>query len=432
MNQMADRKHKPAKRRDEEPLAGQLEEVVEKADEVDDNIAKVLGGRVAPAVVLIIAVVVAAYFVYAGQDPLGLFGPAESDNIPAPSQPAPDLPPVELPPNSGSGTWWQTMFTDPNAGGSVDDLSGTIAEQLIYRIGTADESIHIAAFELNLLPVAEALSAASRRGVEVQWVTDDEYGLEADQEEGQLFPMMERAGVEVRADDRDALMHNKFIIFDGQTVWTGSTNLTENGIFRNNNNVLVVESPEAAAIYEREFQELWAGQFGPSSPSTVDQQSVTVASTDLEIRFAPEDEAMAHLISLVEGAQESIYFMAFSFTDDNLAAAMLDKIEEGVEVKGIFETRGSESPYSELYSIACAGMDVRQDGNPGTMHHKVIIIDGRTLATGSFNFSENADESNDENLISLANAVIARQYQREFDRLWAEARPIPDEELPCR
>jgi phosphatidylserine/phosphatidylglycerophosphate/cardiolipin synthase-like enzyme len=425
---------------DEDPLAEQLEEVVEAADEADEDIAKMLGGRAAPAVVLIIAVVVAAYFVFAGQDPLGLFGPAETQEArptlqptgqPAVGQPAVQAPP-ELPANSGSSTWWQTMFTDPHAGGSVDEPAGTILEQLIYRIGAAEESIHIAAFEFDLLPVAEALSKAARRGVAVQWVTDDEYGLEVDQEEGQLFPMMERAGVEVRADDREALMHDKFILFDGQTVWTGSTNLTENGIFRNNNNVLVIESPEAAAIYEREFQEMWAGQFGPSSPSTVDQQSLTVASTDLEIRFAPEDEAMAHLISLVDGAEETIYFMAFSFTDDDLAAAMLDRVDAGVEVKGIFETRGSESPYSELYSIACAGMDVRQDGNPGTMHHKVIIIDGRTLATGSFNFSENADESNDENLVTLANAVIARQYQREFDRLWAEALPTPDEELPCK
>lgn len=412
---------------DKEPLAEQLEEVVEKADEVDENIAGMLGGRAAPVVVLIIAVIVAAYFVFTGQDPLDLFGPDESVDSPALSQTPP-----ELPANAGSSSWWQTMFTDPNGGGSVADLAGTIPEQLIYRIDAADESIHIAAFEFDLLPLAEALSAASSRGVEVQWVTDDEYGLQVDEEEGQLFPLMERAGVEVRADDREALMHNKFIIFDGQAVWTGSTNLTENGNFRNNNNVLVIESPEAAAIYEREFQEMWAGEFGPRSPSTVDQQDLTIASTDLQIRFAPEDEVMTHLISLVEGAQESINFMAFSFTDDDLAAAMLDKIEQGVEVKGIFETRGSESPYSELYSIACAGMDVRQDGNPGTMHHKVLIIDGRTVATGSFNFSESADESNDENLVTLANAVIARQYLREFDRLWEQAKPTPDEELPCR
>lgn len=410
---------------DREPLAQELEEVVEAADEVDEDIAQILGGRVAPAVALAIAVIVAAYFVYTGQDPLGLFEPDE------PESPALAQPP-ELPPSSGSSTWWQTMFTDPNGGGSVDNLAGTIPEQLVYRIESAGASIHIAAFEFDLLPVAEALTAAARRGVDVQWVTDDEYGLEVDEEEGRLFPMMKRAGVEVRADDRTALMHNKFIIFDGQTVWTGSTNLTENGNFRNNNNVLVIESPEVAAVYEREFQELWSGQFGPRSATTADQQSVTVASTDLEIRFAPEDEVMAHLISLVEGAQESVYFMAFSFTHDDLAAAMLDKIEQGVEVKGIFETRGSESPYSELYSIACAGMDVRQDGNPGTMHHKVLIIDGRTLATGSFNFSENADDSNDENLVTLANAVIARQYLREFERLWAEAQPTPDEELPCR
>lgn len=391
------------------------------------KVERLLGGLAKPALVVIVVAVLAAYFVYSGQDPLGLFEPTGAPAPAAITRPQPDLPA-----NAGSGKWWQTMFTDPAAGHDLDHLSGTAVEQLIYRIDGAVNSIHIAAFEFDLPPVAEALSAAARRGVDVRWVTDDEYGLEIDDEEGRLFPTMEQAGVQVRADDRTALMHNKFIILDGRVVWTGSTNLTQNGFFRNNNNVLVIESPEAAAIYEREFQELWAGQFGPRSPSTADQQDLTVASTDLQIRFAAEDEAMAHLISLVEGAQESIDFMAYSFTHDDLAAAMLDKVEQGVQVRGIFERRGSESPFSELYSIACAGMDVRQDGNPRTMHHKVLIIDGRTVATGSFNFSENADESNDENLVTLANAVIARQYSREFDRLWAKARPTPDEELPCR
>ena len=410
---------------DERPLNGEPEEE-------DDG---PLGGIVRPAIAVIIFVAMAAFFVTTGADPLGIFEeqleqPADAAMVDESLAP-PDRPP-DLPEYSGSSQWWQTMFTDPSAAQSVADLSGTIPEQLIYRINGAQESIHIAAFEFDLQPVAEALLAASRRGVEVRWVTDDEFGIEADDEEGRLFPLLENAGAEVRADDRVALMHNKFVIFDGQVVWTGSTNLTNNGNFRNNNNVLVIESPEVAAIYQREFEELWRGESGPKSPSTVDEQAVTVKSTPLQVLFAAEDDVMSHLVSLVEGAQESVRFMAFSFTHDDLAAALLDQAQAGLDIKGIFETRGSETPYSELYSLACAGLEVRQDGNPRTMHHKVLVIDGRTVVTGSFNFSDNADESNDENAVILSNSVIARQYLREFDRLWAQAKPTADEELPCR
>ena len=416
-------------------------------EEPEDKEGKPLAGLARPAIVVIIFVVLAAFFVTTGADPLGIFEQqlqqaansatgAESPVPPElplalPPEFPPELPP-ELPDNSGSSQWWLTMFTDPSAGQSSDDLTGTIPEQLIYRINGAQVSIHIAAFEFDLRPVAEALLAASRQGVEVRWITDDEYGIEVDDEEGRLFPLMENAAVEVRADDRVALMHNKFVIFDRQAVWTGSTNLTENGNFRNNNNVLVIESPEVAAIYEREFEELWRGESGPRSPSTVDEQAVTVKSTPVQVLFAAEDEVMSHLVSLVDGAQESIRFMAFSFTHDELAAAMLDRAEAGLDVKGIFETRGSETPYSELYSLACAGLQVRQDGNPRTMHHKVLLIDDRTVVTGSFNFSDNADQSNDENVVILKNSVIARQYLREFERLWAEAKPPDDADLPCR
>jgi phosphatidylserine/phosphatidylglycerophosphate/cardiolipin synthase-like enzyme len=257
-------------------------------------------------------------------------------------------------------------------------------------------------------------------------VTDDEYGIEEDAFEGHnLFPRLEAAGAEVRDDGRLELMHNKFWIFDRQTVWTGSTNVTVNGSFRNNNNVLVVGSPALAAIYEREFAEMWRGEFGPTSPSTVDEQALTIEGAPVRVLFAPEDEVVDHLMPLVEGARESIRIMAFSFTHDTLGDAVLARARAGVDVRGIFETRGSETEYSELRKLYCARVPVRQDGNPGTFHHKVFVIDGETVVTGSFNFSENADDNNDENTVVITHREIAARYLVEFERRWAEAAP-PD------
>ena len=336
-------------------------------------------------------------------------------------------------PRPGGETWWQVYFTDPNRINDPQVLDGSIEEDLITRIGQAKESIHIAAFEFDLTPIAQALITAHQNGVEVQWVTDDENGLDVDSEEGHgQFAMLRDADIEVRDDGRSALMHNKFIIFDDQTVWTGATNLTVNGIFHNNNNAIVIESPAVAAMYEREFDEMWSGEFGPTSPSTVNQQRTTIEGTPIQVLFAPEDQAIDHIIPLVSGAQESIRFMAFSFTHDGLGEAMLERAAAGVDMSGIFETRGSQTEFSELPPMYCAGLAVRQDGNPSTFHHKVIVIDGRIVVTGSLNFSANADESNDENVVILNNPDIAAQYLQEFERRWAEAKQPDPADMKCK
>lgn len=379
-------------------------------------------GGIAPLTAVLVLVALAAC-VLSGCDLAGLLG--ELEGTPG----AATLPATTT---GSGGSWWQVYFTDPLKVNNPDDLRGSIPEKLIGYINDAQHTIHVAAYEFDLTPVAEALVAAHQRGVEVEWVTDDEYGIEVDQDPGHgQFAMLERAGIPVKDDGRGALMHDKFWIFDDQVVWTGSTNITANGNFRNNNNVLVITSSAVAAIYEREFAEMWAGQFGPTSPSTAGNQAVTIEGTPVQILFAPEDKVISHLVPLLKSAQKSIRFMAFSFTNDEMAAAMIERANAGVDVRGIFETRGSETQYSEMSPLYCARVPVRQDGNPGTFHHKVLIIDDQTVVTGSFNFTANADESNDENVVIVANRDIAAQYLQEFERRWQEATSPDAQDVQC-
>jgi phosphatidylserine/phosphatidylglycerophosphate/cardiolipin synthase-like enzyme len=323
--------------------------------------------------------------------------------------------------------FWQVFFTSPGT------ENNQIVDYLIDLINDAETSIHIASFEFNLTDVAEALIDAKTRGLDVRFVTDDEHGLEADEEEGHgQFAMLEDNGIEVIGDDRSGLMHNKFWIFDNEIVWTGSTNITVNGTQRNNNNVIVITSEEVAAIYEAEFQEMWAGDFGVRSPSPLESQLVTIDEIPVLILFAAEDEVAEALSHLIENAEESIRFMAFSFTHDDMGAAVLNQAINGIDVAGIFELRGSETVYSELTSLFCADVPVRQDGNTGTFHHKVLVIDESIVATGSFNFSKNADDSNDENILIIYSPVIAQLYLEEFDRRWEEGKiPVEGEDITC-
>ncbi|HET6596987.1 MAG TPA: phospholipase D-like domain-containing protein [Anaerolineales bacterium] len=380
--------------------------------------------------VLIILFIFGIYYSITGRDPGGVFGSGTPTAVVATeTSPAANVPTAV----NASGTWWEVYFTDPVNINNPEDWQSSVEGRLIEKIHAAQDSIHIASFEFDLTPVAEALIAAKQRGVDVRWVTDNEHGIEADEEPGHgQFAMLQEAGIEVRADTRSALMHNKFWIFDGQIVWTGSTNVTENGIFDQDNNVVVIQSPELATIYEREFQEMWDGQFGPKSPSTLDQQVVTLNGSRIVVVFTSEDPALENaIVPIVQSAKQSIRFLTFSFTDYPLADAMSQRFKAGVDVAGVFEKVGSETEAAELRTLMCRSVPVKQDGNPGFLHHKVIVVDERIVITGSLNFSTNAEENNDENVIIIDNPDIARLYLQEFDRVWSLASDPEVETIAC-
>jgi phosphatidylserine/phosphatidylglycerophosphate/cardiolipin synthase-like enzyme len=375
---------------------------------------------------------------YASETPAPFIIPVTDTPIVLPVEPATETPAFIVPVTETSipdltTKWWEVYFTDPQTINNPDVIAGSIEERLIQFINNAQTSIHIASFEFSLTPVAEALIAAKNRGVDVKWVTDDENGLKYDIQPGRgQFALLTGAGIEVKDDaGRSALMHNKFWIFDQQVTWTGSTNITINGVFKQNNNVLVVRSPEIAFIFEREFQEMWNGQFGPRAPSTMNNQWAVLGGTPIQVIFSAEDHALSNLIALVKDAKLDIRFLSFSFTDYPLAQAMIDRSKAGVDVKGVFETYGSTGTGSELKTFWCAQVPARQDGNGSFLHDKIIIIDNSIVVTGSLNYSTNADESNEENVVIVDNAEIAALYLQEFDKLWNQAHDVEAGTFTC-
>jgi phosphatidylserine/phosphatidylglycerophosphate/cardiolipin synthase-like enzyme len=316
---------------------------------------------------------------------------------------------------SGSGSFYTVYFTDP-ASYPSGATTGGIEENLIALINEAQSSIDFAVFEFNLQDVADALIAAHQRGVQIRAVYDNEHTAD-DPQMQQLID----AGIPATPDQRGAFMHNKFFVIDRSIVWTGSWNVTINDTFRNNNNAIVIRSSRLAENYTAEFEEMFNGQFGPTSPSQTPNPIFTLDGIRIENYFAPEDDVMPRIVEVVSQAARTIHFMAFSFTDNSLADAMISRAQAGVEVIGIFEQRGANTESSSCPPMLNAGLDVRLDGNPRTFHHKVIIIDGSIVVLGSFNFSANATQSNDENLLIFYDPNLAALYEAEFNRRLAEA-----------
>ncbi len=165
-------------------------------------------------------------------------------------------------------------------------------------------------------------------------------------------------------------------------------------------------------------------RFGSDSPANTPNPQLSVDGVLLESYFSPDDGVLDHLVDMVNEADTSISIMAFSFTSDELAAAVLDKARQGVSVQIVMDEEQADSNQGGEYeNLRNAGLDVRLDGNSGQMHHKVIIIDGDTVSFGSYNFSNSAERRNDENVIIAHDPELAGAFMAEFDRIYAEAQP---------
>jgi phosphatidylserine/phosphatidylglycerophosphate/cardiolipin synthase-like enzyme len=316
----------------------------------------------------------------------------------------------------GHSSWYSVYFTDPTAPSSKSYRGGP-DRHLAEAIRRARVSVDIAMLQLNLWSVRDALLEAHRRGVQVRMVTDSDY---LDQKEIQ---QLVEAGIPVLGDRREGLMHNKFMVIDRLEVWTGSMNFTISEAYRNNNTLLQIRSPELAQNYVTEFEEMFDNdRFGPGSPANTPFPELTIDGAHIQSCFSPDDGCTALLEEAIATAQDSILFLAYSFTSDELANAMIERAGKGVKVEGVMEGSQVESNRgTDLSRFLSAGLDIRLDANPDQMHEKVIVIDGRVVAVGSFNFTFSAETRNDENLLIIDDPPLAVLYLAEFERVFNQA-----------
>jgi phosphatidylserine/phosphatidylglycerophosphate/cardiolipin synthase-like enzyme len=331
-------------------------------------------------------------------------------------------PPPVLTPTVGSGSsetdvgaGFKVYFTDPK-NPTAESYRGGPDADLAAAIEEARVSVDTAIYDLNLWSIRDALLNAYRRGVAVRLV------IESDNLDEPEIQDLKAAGIPILGDRREGLMHNKFVVIDRSQVWTGSMNFTTTDGYLNNNNLVQVQSTRLAEDYTTEFNEMFQDDlFGPDQRAETPYPALNVNGVPVEVYFAPDDGVEAQLIDLIQSAEQSIYFMAFSFTSDPLSEAILERAQKGVIVAGVMEESQVESNTGSDYDrFRQAGLDIRLDGNPRNMHHKVIVIDEKTVVTGSYNFSLSAENVNDENVLVFHDPRIANQFMTEFERVFAD------------
>jgi len=142
---------------------------------------------------------------------------------------------------------------------------------------------------------------------------------------------------------------------------------------------------------------------GCDRSSTSDGTAAPAASEDgLSVYFSPGTDCGQLIIDKIRMAQKHVYVQAYSFTSDRIAKALNEVHKRGVEVKVILDDDKADKK-SELDFLSRKGIDTYLDSKHEKAHSKVILIDGQTIITGSFNFSDRDEENKADNVVVIEN-----------------------------
>ena len=133
-------------------------------------------------------------------------------------------------------------------------------------------------------------------------------------------------------------------------------------------------------------------------------------SNSIAVYFSPKGGCTEAVVSELNKAQKSVLVQAYSFTSKPIAEAIVKAGKRGVTVEVILDKSQRTEHYSEADFLAHAGIRTLIDAAHAIAHNKVMVIDGATVITGSFNFTKAAEESNAENLLVIQDKELAEKY----------------------
>jgi len=145
------------------------------------------------------------------------------------------------------------------------------------------------------------------------------------------------------------------------------------------------------------------------------------ADATVEVAFSPKGQGQALIIKAIQSATVSIRVAAYSFTSKPIAEALRDAHQHGIDVRIVADSKGNTNQYTAVTYLANQGVPVRLNDKYAIMHNKYIIIDGRHVESGSFNYTASAQNKNAENVLLLWNVPeLAEKYTRNWEKLWNE------------
>jgi len=141
------------------------------------------------------------------------------------------------------------------------------------------------------------------------------------------------------------------------------------------------------------------------------------------VYFSPLGGGTEAIVTAVSQARTSIHVQAYAFSSRPIIQAIIAAHTRGVSVEVILDQSQRTERFSGQAALLAAGVPTWLDGAHQIAHNKIMIIDGETVITGSFNFTRSAEEHNAENLLVVHDRALAGRYEANFQTHLAHSRP---------
>ena len=299
---------------------------------------------------------------------------------------------------------------------------------LVEKINNAQKSIDFAFYGLsNQDEILNALINAQKRGVKIRGIVDKNIDNKNDYSGTEYA--IQKLGINIVKTDykteieklnkinnkeiefnydffKGHIMHNKFCIIDNEIVWTGTVNISSTGTGGfNENNACLIHSKEVAKLFKREFEQMYVKElFHENKQPIYSKKGINLGDKNIQIYFSPNKYVINTVIlPEIEKAQEYIYLSMFLITNNKIVQSLIDAHNRGVEIKLIIDAHHALQAYSKHEQLRQAGIKVKVENWAGKMHAKTVIIDDKTIISGSANWTYSAFKYNDENLLVFKN-----------------------------
>jgi len=354
----------------------------------------------------------------------------------------------------------EVFFTTPTndiAAAESASTVGAIEQGVLSSIGAATTSIDAAIYELDRTNIINALiDAKKNRSVSVRVVAECENRLGADKPN---YDLLAAAGIPIVhdgssfngtdpncPDGNGGTMHDKFMIFDGGTVWTGSVNYTSTGFNYNREHAVKVVSASIAGQYAAEFATMFGngvplenggtGRFSRSKYADGTSSNIVVHNVNgvtVQTAFSPRGynntytsskptgpDTMKLLRTGIFSASGDLRFAIFFLNHSQIRS---DLVARSAFTNGIMDAVGAMDSGSQFGALSAGGIPVKNENFPGKVHHKLLVADAGTTSdpqtvVGSTNWTSSAFSFNDENMLLIHSATIASAARSEVTTLY--------------
>ncbi len=300
-----------------------------------------------------------------------------------------------------------------------------ISKILISNINSTVSSLDIAVYSFTNEAISEAIIRAYERGVKVRIIIDYSKFNPSKIEPAILKLINKKIPIKLlKGAGQYGVMHNKIAIFDRKILMTGSYNFTLAADNNNFENVVFITDENNLSSYIDYFETMWRKAVDIYSSSKLVYYNEDL-STSL---FTMMEGIRKTVIKLIDGTQKKLDICVYAISDDQIYNSLKKANSRGVKIR-IVTDRLQATQSNTVKKLWKEGFDIKISNgyNKGVMHNKYAIFDEQFIITGSFNWSNNAENYNWENAVVLSEHYVS-YFKNNFEKIYKQASP-PTEQI---